>query len=84
MDMQTKKQVNNSIKIPQLGLGVYKVHAEEVYETVNFLYFSPICISTGSYKYFALPSGDHDSTAKRKRPSASQEDVCQLSLFDVS
>ncbi|MEN1968570.1 aldo/keto reductase [Lentibacillus sp. N15] len=35
MDMQTKMELNNGTSIPQLGLGVYKVLAEDVYETVK-------------------------------------------------
>lgn len=35
MDMQTQKQLNNGTYIPQLGLGVYKVSAEDVYETAG-------------------------------------------------
>ncbi|MTW87006.1 aldo/keto reductase [Virgibacillus dakarensis] len=34
MDMQTKRKLNNGTQIPQLGFGVYKVRAEQTYDTV--------------------------------------------------
>lgn len=35
MQKPTSKKLNNGTTVPQLGLGVYKVPAEEVYETVK-------------------------------------------------
>ncbi|MGY0693822.1 aldo/keto reductase [Virgibacillus sp. FSP13] len=50
MDLKTTKELNNGNQIPQLGLGVYKVPAEQVYETVkNALEFGYRHIDTASF-----------------------------------